>query len=333
MGENEYKIAVVNSSTFGREFPELMERLEKIGPVKRFDVSPEIEGKKLAQKLDGYDFAIASVTPNFSEEFFAAQKGLKLIARHGIGCDNVALEAATENDVIVTRVGGVFERDAVAELAISLIMTCVRQIVPANRAVLAEKWEKRREFVGREVSKMTVGIIGYGNIGSRAAEIIKEGFKCEVMAYDPNIADPVIEKNGIRAAGFEEILKEADILNFHASLNEDNYHFIGENEFALMKEGVIIVNTARGELIDSEALAEAVKSGKVAAVGVDVAEREPMLPSNPLFDLDRVVIVPHIGSYTEYSLWEMDVKMVEDVENYVAGKELEEVVNPRVLLE
>jgi len=330
MGNN-YKIAIVNSSTFGRYFDDLMERLKEIGSVERFRFEPDIEGSKLAEKLAGYQFIIASVTPDFDREFFVQNDDLKLLARHGIGCDNVDLEAATLAGVIVTRVAGIHERDAVSELAISLIMTCIRQIVPAHQALLAEKWSERKQFIGRELSKMKVGIIGYGNIGSRSAEIIKEGFKCEVMAYDPYIADPVIEKNNIKAVGFEEILQESDILNFHASLNKDNYHFIAEEEFALMKEGVIIVNTARGELIDSEAFARAIKNGKVAAAGLDVFEREPITPESPLFGLERVVAVPHIGSYTEYSLREMDLKMVVDIEKFIKQEQPEEIANPRVV--
>ncbi|MFW5980447.1 MAG: D-isomer specific 2-hydroxyacid dehydrogenase family protein [Halanaerobiaceae bacterium] len=330
MGE-QHKIAVVNSSTFGRYFSDLMERLENIGEVKRFNFDPDIEGGKLAEELKGYDYIIASVTPDFSAEFFAEQEEIKLLARHGIGYDNVDIEAATSSGVIVTNVKGIHERDAVAELALSLIMTCIRDIVPAQQAVIDGDWEARRKFVGNEVSKMTVGIIGYGNIGSRTAEIIKEGFGSEVLAYDPNIADAVIQKNGIKPVGFTEILEKSDILSLHASANEDNYHFIGKEEFELMKDGVIIVNTARGELMVEEELAQAVKDGKVGAVGLDVAEVEPMSSDHPLVGLDRVIIVPHIGGYTDYSLREMDEKMVIDVEKHVAGEIPNQVVNPRVL--
>ena len=327
-----YKIAVVNSSSFGRYFTDLMIRLKKSGTVQRFEVSPEISGKKLAAKLSGFDFIIASVTPKFSREFFEnVGEQLKLISRHGIGCDNVAKDAATANGVIVTRVEGIHERDAVAELAVSLLMSCIRDIAPAAKAVGDGRWADRQNFIGIEVSKKTVGIIGYGNIGSRTAEILKEGFHCEVLAHDPNIAAAVIAKNGIKPVSFTEILEKSDILSLHASLNEDNYQFIGQKEFDLMKKGVIIINTARGELINETDLACAVKEGKVKAAGLDVVQREPIKETNPLFDLEGVLIVPHIGGYTEYSLRAMDEKMVEDVENYIAGRKLEQVINPEVI--
>lgn len=299
--------------------------------MERFRFDPDVDGKRLSEKLEGYDYVIASVTPNFTEVFFERNQELQLIARHGIGCDNVELEAATEAGVIVTRVGHLAERDAVAELTLSLIMTCVRDVIPASKAVDRNQWGRRKEFVGKELSSMKVGVIGYGNIGSRVTEVIKEGFGAEVSAYDPNIASAVIEKNGIESAGFEKVLRSSDLISFNASLNDDNYHFVGKDEFELMKEGVIIVNTARGELIEEDPFADALESGKVRCAGVDVLEKEPPDEENPLRAVENLYILPHVGSYTERSLRAMDEKMVEDIENLVKGKVPEEVVNPEVL--
>lgn len=325
------RIAVVNSSSFGRVCPDLMDRLQCSGKVERIDVDPQIDGAELAARMEGCHFAVASVTPRFPSSFFERNDDLILIARHGIGCDNVDLEAATEKGVIVTRVTHEDERDAVAELSLSLIMTCARQIVPAQQAVQDRRWDKRASFVGREVSHMTVGVIGYGNIGSRVGEILAEGFGTEVLAHDPNIADAVLRKTGAEPVTLEQILERSDLLSFNASLNEENYHFIGPEEFDLMRDGVIIVNTARGELIQQDALVEAVRAGKVSAVGLDVAEQEPIEDDNPLLDLPGVHVIPHIGSYTERSIRKMDEKMVVDVERVLAGELPDEVVNPRVL--
>jgi phosphoglycerate dehydrogenase-like enzyme len=331
MQEDSYKIAVVNSSTFGRYFPDLMERLESIGTVERYEFSPEIAGDELAERLEGVDFIIASVTPDFPAEFFGKQDSLKLLARHGIGCDSVDLNAATEAGVVVTRVGHEPERDAVAELTLSLIMTCIRDVIPASKAVENDQWERRKEFIGLELSSMDVGVVGYGNIGSRVAEIIQEGFGAEVSAYDPNIPDPVIEKSGVKPLGFEEILEESDLLSFNASLNEGNFHFVGEEEFELMKEGVVIVNTARGELIEEGAFADALSSGKVRCAGVDVLEKEPPERDNRLLKADSLYVLPHVGSYTDRSLREMDEKMVRDIEELMNSEVPDEVVNPEVL--
>lgn len=327
------RTAIVNSSTFGQNFDDLMERLRSLGSVESFQFDPDVEGDKLASELEGFQYVIASVSPDFPEVFFRKNEDVELIARHGIGCDNVDLEAATTAGVIVTRVDHESERDAVAELTLSLIMVCIRDVIPANKAVDDNQWERRKEFVGRELSGMKVGVIGYGNIGSRVGEIINEGFGAEVSAYDPNIADAVIEKTGVKPAGFEEVLRNSDLLSFNASLNEDNYHFIGKEEFEIMKDGVVIVNTARGELIEESAFLSALESDKVRCAGVDVLENEPPDSGSRLRQVDNLHILPHVGSYTERSLRAMDEKMVEDVEKLVGGEIPEEVVNPKVLRE
>ncbi|PNR95320.1 lactate dehydrogenase [Petrotoga sp. 9PWA.NaAc.5.4] len=324
-------MAIVNSSTFGEYFPDLMQRLRDIGVVERINVDPKISGKDLAEKLKGFKFIIASVTPNFTAEFFKYNKDVKLIARHGIGYNNVDIKAATENNVMVTRVLGIHERDSVAELAVSLMLICLRHIIPANKAVLENKWHERKNFMGKELSKITVGIIGYGNIGSRVAEIVKEGFKSEVIAYDPYIADKVIEKTGVKPVEFDELLKTSDVISLNASLNEGNYHFINKKAFNKMKDGVVIVNTARGELINLSDFIEALETGKILSAGLDVVETEPIEPDNPLLKFPNVYIVPHIGGYGTYSLRKMDEKMVEDIEKLVNGEIPDQIVNPEVI--
>ena len=326
-----YKVGIVNSSTFGVYFTDLMDRLRNLGEVQRYEVDPNIGGRELAQKLNGVHYVIASVTPQFDSTFFAHTDDLMLIARHGRGCDNVNLQSATDSGVIVTRVAAEDERDAVAELSLSLIMTCIREVIPANRAVKENQWAKRVNFIGRELSHMRVGIIGYGNIGSRLAEMILEGFKTEVIAYDPNVADAVIRKNGVQPVELGELLTDSDLISLNASLNPDSYHLIEEEEIELMKDGVVLVNTARGELTDETALAKAVERGKIRALGVDVSEQEPMSSDHPLHGLENVYITPHIGSYTERSLREIDEKMVEDIEKIAAGELPDQIVNTEVL--
>ncbi len=324
--------AIVNSSTFGRHFPELLDRLKALGPIERFDFDPEVDGETLASELAGFPYIVASVTPHFPRVFFEQNDDLLLLARHGIGCDNVDLEAATDIGVIVTRIAGEPERDAVAELSMSLIMACLRDVVPGARATEERAWERRRHFVGQELSHMTVGVIGYGNIGSRVGEIIGEGFGAEVLAYDPNIADPVLAKAGVEPTHLHDLLRRADLISLNASHNPANFEMIGATEIELMKDGVFIVNTARGELTDEDALAEAVDDGKIARLGVDVLQREPIRDDHPFLELDNVIVLPHVGSYTQRSLRLMDEKNVEDVEKVVSGTVPDEIANPDVLV-
>lgn len=332
MTNDDVSTAIVNSSTFGRHFPELLERLEALGPVQRFQFDPEVEGDALVAELGTFPFIVASVTPHFPRAFFEDNDELLLLARHGIGCDNVDLEAATDTGVIVTRIAGEPERDAVAELSMSLIMACLRDVVPGARASKALAWERRRHFVGRELSHMTVGVVGYGNIGSRVGEIIGEGFGADVLAYDPNIADPVLAKAGAEPVALHDLLRRADLISLNASHNPANFQMIGAEEIEQMKDGVFIVNTARGELTDETALAEAVAEGKVARLGVDVLQREPIRDDHPFLELDNVIVLPHVGSYTERSLRLMDEKNVEDIEKILNGTVPDEIANPDVLV-
>ncbi|MFB6291127.1 MAG: D-isomer specific 2-hydroxyacid dehydrogenase family protein [Candidatus Bipolaricaulia bacterium] len=326
----EHNIAIVNSSTFGVRHNDLLNKLESLGRVKRFEFEPDISGRELASGLDGEDFVIASVTPDFSEGFFYKNDDVKLITRHGIGYDNVDIEAATRAGVPVTRVRGDHERNGVAELAIGLAFDCLRQIGQASEAVEDGRWDERREYVGREISRAKVGLIGYGNIGSRVAEILRGGFQAEVMAYDPNVAGAVIEKNSVKPVNLEELLRTADLISLNASLNESSRQMIGRKEFEIMKDEVVIINTARGQLIDERALARALDLGQVRAVGLDVTNSEPIEPDNPLLGRDNVVIVPHIGGYSDYSLRKMDEKMVKDIEAALSGRVPELVVNSGV---
>lgn len=324
-------IAIVNSSSFGTHFPACLEELRGIGHVQELTVNPQIDGKALAQKLRGTHYVIASVTPRFSADCLNELEVLQLIARHGIGCDNVDLKAATETGVIVTRVPGESERNAVAELALALIMACLRSLLQAHQAVHSDCWEERSSFLGPELSRSTVGIIGFGNIGGRVGEMIRAGFNSEVLAYDPNVSNSRIQEFGVQSTSLNRLLSLSDVITLHASLNEDNYHFLGRREFGEMQNGVVLVNTARGELIETDAFFQALQSGKIGAAGLDVFEEEPLSLKSPLRELRNVILTPHIGSYTNYSLQRMDRKMVQDVQSVAVGAPPSEVVNPEVL--
>ena len=326
-----YSTAVVNSSSFGHYCAEAEERLKDVGKVERLDVDPAIDGAELAERLNGFDFVVASVTPQFPRAFFDNNDDVKLISRHGVGCDNVDLEAACDHGVLVTRVAKADERDAVAELSVALIMACARHVKPACDAALDGRWSERAGFVGLELSAATVGVIGFGSIGSRVGEIMDQGFHSTVMAYDPYVSDEAIRSHGAEPSSLEEMLPHCDVLSFNAEHTGDNYRMVGERQLGMLKDGAIVVNTARGELTDEEALARAAREGKVSAVGLDVCEQEPPPDDHPLLKLPNLVLLPHVGSYTHATLERMDRKMAEDVEAMLEGNTPNEVVNPKVL--
>lgn len=324
------KIAIVNSSSFGK-FPVHIEKLSSLGEVERINVNTDITGKRLAKRLKEFNVIIASVTPLYNNEFFKENNDVFLITRHGVGIDNVDIDAATNYGVIVTRVPGKMESDSVAEHAVTLLLQLARKIIPACVAVKKGEWKKRAKFIGIEIKDKNVGIIGMGEIGTRVAEILKEGFNAKIMVYDPYMEPEVIKNRGAEPVDFEHLLKESDIISLHCPFNKENYHILGKKEFSLMKKGVIIVNTARGELIDEKALIKFLKKRKIGGVGMDVVEGEIVNEKHPLLKFDNVIIVPHIAAYTMESLRRMGDKIVGDVEDIVKKKIPDCVVNPDVL--
>lgn len=325
------RIAIVNSSSFGRYFPEHIDRLTHLGEVRRFEFPASIGGSELARALKGFPILIVSVTPRFSPEFFAEKDETWLIARHGIGVDSIHLPSATVHGVLVTRVPGPAERDAVAEATVALLLALLRHIPQAGAAVREGRWADRAAFVGWELRGKTVGLIGSGNIGSRVGEILARGFGARVLAFDPSVPPEVICAAGAEPTDLETLLEESDIISLHAALTEENYHLLSYKSFTRMKPGVLLVNTARGELVDEAALIAALESGKVAGAALDVVEGEPIGPDHPLLRFPNVLVVPHIAAYTRETLRRMGEKMVADVERVLLGEVPEEVVNPEVI--
>ncbi|AEM79296.1 D-isomer specific 2-hydroxyacid dehydrogenase family protein [Thermoanaerobacter wiegelii] len=325
------KIAIVNSSSFGKHFPDHIEKLKALGEVERFELPHDMRGKALAEKLMGYSVIIASVKPYYDREFFEYKDKTLLITRHGIGYDAIDIKSATEKGTLVTKVAGIVEREAVAENAIALLMDVMRRVREASLRVKEGKWQERASFMGYEIKDKVAGIIGIGNIGSRVAEILKYGFGAKVIAYDPNLSEEEIQKRGAHPVSLEELLRTSDIISLNSSLNEKNYHMLSHKEFSMMKKDVFIVNTARGELMDTEALIKALKEGKVAGAGLDVVEGEPIDDNHPLLAFDNVIITPHTSAYTYECLRGMGDKVVSDVEKVLRGEIPDGVINKEVL--
>jgi len=331
MSSKNIKIAIVNSSSFGLHFPDHITRLADIGVVQSFQFPPHIGGEQLADSLNGCEFIIASVAPRFSESFFSRKDRTRLIARHGIGYDNIDLTFATKNGVTVTKVPGWVEREAVAEHTIALMIEVMRKAGEADSCVRRGRWDNRARFVGFEIKGKTVGVIGSGNIGSRVCEIAARGFGARVVAYSPYQTAEEVARTGAEKVELETLIRESDIISLHCALTAESRLMLAEREFAIMKDGVFLINTARGELIDEAALMGAIESGKIAGLGIDVISNEPAGSDHPLLKYPNVIITPHISAYTMESLRLMGEKMVEDVERVADGRLPEEVVNPEVL--
>ncbi|MCB5955749.1 D-isomer specific 2-hydroxyacid dehydrogenase family protein [Enterococcus sp. CWB-B31] len=325
---SKYKIAIVNSSSFGKIFPKHIERLEKIGQIKHFTVDGEIPGRELAELLQGYNIIIASVTPFFTQEFFAYKDELILITRHGIGYNNIDIHAAEKHNTIVTIIPALVERDAVAENNITNLMAVLRCTTKADQRVREDRWEDRAQFVGRALFNKTVGVIGVGNTGSGVVEIVRNGFRCDVLAYDPYKSALHIQSFGAKKVELDELLESSDIICLCANLTEENYHMISDKEIEKMKDNVYISNSARGALVSEEAIIKGLSSGKIAGFATDVLEEEPGRKDHPYLSFENVVMTPHTSAYTMECLEEMGEKCVRDVENVVQRKLPERAVQP-----
>jgi phosphoglycerate dehydrogenase-like enzyme len=317
----EYNIAVVNSNSFGQVFTEHWQELEKIGTVKRFMLPTDIDGKSLAEKLQGFNVIIASVTPFFNKEFFDNKDDLLLISRHGIGFNNVDLEAAKAHGTQVAIVPQKVERNSVAENELANLMALVRQVVPSSERERAGRYEDRAQFMGNEFSGKTFGVIGCGNIGSRVAELFSV-FGGPVLVNDP---DPAVDSewftnNNVERVDLETLLKRCDYISLNASLNDTSLHMINAKTIKNLKKGAYICNNARGALVEEDAISDAIKSGQLSGYAADAMEVEPVKADHPFLKNDRILVTPHTSAYTYECLHGMGEKCVSDVRAIVAGK-------------
>lgn len=320
------RVAIVNSKSFGR-FTDAVSRLAKRCIVDQIEVAKNILGKELAEKLSGYHFVIASVTPRYGEDFFKTNSDVVMILRHGIGLDNVDLKAAEEHGVKIVAVPGYKEREAVAEHAVALMLSALRRVVEANDSVRKGEWQERARFVSRNISSLTIGILGFGNIGSKVAEILRKGFGAKVIAYDPYVQEVKMRALGVDPVkSVAELMAESDIVTLHTNLTPETYHIISRETLKGARRGIIVVNTARGELIDQDALVEALEKGIVSAAALDVVENEPIGLEHPLLKYSNIVVTPHIAAYTLEALAAMDETIVEAIFNYLDEKPIEGIV-------
>ncbi|MCH2266041.1 MAG: phosphoglycerate dehydrogenase [SAR324 cluster bacterium] len=247
-----------------------------------------------------------SETPVPKELIDKAPK-LKVIARAAVGIGNIDVDYATEKGILVINTPGKNTNSA-AELTIGLLLSAMRKIIPAHIHMSKLKWD-RHTFTGTELLGKTIGIIGLGNVGHRVARYAK-AFEMEVIAYDPYIADEVFERHHARKCTWDELISTSDVITLHVPKTEETTGMIGAKEFSRMKSGVVILNSARGGVIQEKSLLEELKSGKVAAAGIDTWEEEPP-QDNPFRNLPQVVMSPHVGASTT----EAQMRIAESIAN------------------
>jgi D-3-phosphoglycerate dehydrogenase len=260
-------------------------------------------------------------------EAVAAAPNLKIIARAGVGLDNVDVPAATAAGVLVVN-APTSNIVSAAELAVSLLLAVARNVVPANLALKNGQW-KRSQFGGVELQGKTVGIIGMGKIGMLVAQRLA-GFDMKFVAYDPYVKAAPSGGPEIKMVSLDELLAESDFVTIHIPKTSETAGLIDSAALAKMKPSAFVINAARGGVLDESALFDALKAGTIAGAGLDVYATEPCTDS-PLFALDNVVATPHLGASTEEAQEKAGVAVAESVVAAFAGVEVPGAVNAELI--
>ncbi len=259
------------------------------------DVLLNLSKEELIEKIPSYDALIVRSGTKVTADVIERADNLKVIGRAGIGVDNIDTEAATKKGVIVANAPQSNIISA-AEHTIALLLALARNIPQANASLKACRWE-RSKLEGVEINGKILGILGFGRVGFLVAQKAL-GLGMQVVAYDPYVPRERFEQAGIeRKEKIEDVLKEADFISLHLPKTKETIGILGDKEFEMMKDGVRIVNTARGGLFKEETLVKYLKNGKVAGAAIDVFEEEPCTQS-PLFEFDNVIVTPHLGAST-----------------------------------
>ncbi len=288
----------------------------------------------LAALLSTADALMVRLFP-VTAEVLAGAPRLRVIGRHGVGYDTVDITAASARGIPVVYTPNA-NSDAVAEHCVLLMLAVARRLLDLEEAVRQKNWERGRDWTRQraamELRGQTLGIVGLGEVGRRVAHLCGTGFGMTVLAFDPFVAPGRWPPNVERRDGLDALLAESDIVTLHAPLSADTHHLINADRLAQMKPGSILINTARGGLVDEGALEAVLASGHLGGVGLDVLEREPPPGDHPLLQSDRrlVTLTPHMAGVTDRSLQRMAELVCDGVLAALRGERPANVVNPEV---
>lgn len=299
---------LISSRSFGID-ESAIETIKKAGftvvlnPYKR-----KLTEDELIELLDEDVVGIIAGTEKITERVLKNAKSLQVISRYGVGLDNIDLEATARRGITVCSSPDA-PTQAVAELTLALILNLYRRISEVDRNLRSNEWNP---LMGRLLFGKTLGIIGLGRIGKAVVKLVQP-FHSTIMAHDPNPDNEFISAYNVKLSSLKKVLSGSDIISLHASLTKETYHLIGPKEFALMRKDAIILNTARGSLIDEEALIEALEKGIIGGAALDVFEEEPY--HGRLKNFDNVILTPHIGSLTNETRIRMELETAENLLN------------------
>ncbi|HIQ32257.1 MAG TPA: phosphoglycerate dehydrogenase, partial [Methanothermococcus okinawensis] len=300
---------------------EAVEILRKVGDV---EIATNLSREELKRKIEDVDVIVVRSGTKLTRDILEHAKKLKIIARAGVGVDNIDVEYATERGIIVVNSPDA-SSISVAELTMGLMLAAARNIPQATASLKRGEWD-RKSFKGIELYGKTLGVIGLGRIGQQVVKRAK-AFGMNIVGYDPYIPEEVARDLGVKLLDdLNELCKVSDFITLHVPLTPKTRHIIGKEQISLMKRNAIIVNCARGGLIDERALYEALKEGRIRAAALDVFEEEPPR-NNPLLTLDNVIGTPHQGASTEEAQKSAGIIVAEQIVKILRGEPAENVVN------
>ena len=288
------------------------------------DIKTDLDPAELQKEIGRYDALIVRSRTKITRKLLESSEKLKIIARAGVGVDNIDIDYAAQKGIAVMNApSGV--SNAVAELVIGLLFAVLRNIATADRMLRAQQWSKGK-LVGRELANKTIGIIGFGRIGQLVAKRLKS-FECTLVVFDPFVGNKTMEQLGVtKAESLDDIYKAADIITLHVPLTDKTRSMINKDAMQKMKKSVIVINTSRGGLINEDDLYEAIMNGEVGGAGIDTWAKEPP-GENKLLTLDTVVGTQHLGALTHEAQMRVSIDIASQVVQALKEGTLTHVVN------
>ncbi len=285
----------------------------------------------LLEEVKEVEGILSLLTDTIDGELMDAVPSLKVISNYAIGYDNIDVQAATERGILVCHTPGVLT-DTTADLAFALLVCVARRVVEASRYVREGRWKTWGPMLclGYDIYSSTLGLIGLGRIGTALAKRAT-GFDMRILYYDTYRQRNLEKELGLICTDLETLLRESDFISLHTPLTPETYHMIGGEQFKMMKNTAILINTSRGQVVDQKALYEALVSGEVAGAGLDVTDPEPIDASDPLLTLDSCVVVPHIASASVATRTLMATMAAENLIAGLQGRMPRNPVNPEAL--
>lgn len=300
-----------------------LDELPGVRLIERYELADSVDARLIVEGLEGA-WAVVAGSERYSRAVLDALPELRAIVRWGTGSDAIDIDAATDAGVAVVTTPGA-NAEAVADMALSLMLACLRRLPELDATVRAGKW--RPTEVAGDLAEATVGVVGLGAIGRAVVRRLR-GFGCRVLALEPHPDVEFVAAHDIELLALDDLLPRVDALTLHAPLSDGTDHMIGARELARMPAHAVLVNTARGQLIDQPALVNALRDGQIAAAGLDVFDHEPLAGNEPITMLPNVILSGHVSSYTRLGLRRTGEAVVSNLFELLAGRVPESGKNP-----